>query len=440
MLLAVLRGLIFVKRHLGPLSRAIIRPLAAPGRFLVRTVGIPLFRAFFYLKRQFSRLVLPAKHRLLYLVSNRYAIHVAVIGVAAVTSSLSLGGSEVRAEDFGQHSMLYALVSENEAEVVEVVEAADIEEPKIVSYMEDPVVDAMAHIDVADIGDDYVTTTVGGSALAAPAIQDSAASVAPRTEVESYVVQEGDTLGGISEQYGLSLSSLLWANQLTFRSTIRPGLELKIPPVDGVVYTVKKGDTISKIAQNYSADADQIIAFNNLASADDLVVGEDLMVPGGEPPAPPAPVRTAPLSTIWTGPTPTKTTGGGDETTKGSSTGAGTWIWPTDWRVITQYYGWKHTGIDVDGDYTTQSYAAADGVVIYSGWRNGYGNTVEVDHGNGLVTRYAHHSKNYVSVGDVVTTGQALAQTGTTGRSTGTHLHFEVIKNGKFQNPLDYVR
>ena len=100
----------------------------------------------------------------------------------------------------------------------------------------------------------------------------------------------------------------------------------------------------------------------------------------------------------------------------------------------------EHSDNAEHGDYSTNNLAAADGVVIWAGWRNGYGLTVEIDHGNGIVTRYAHHSKIGVKVGDVVRAGDTVGKTGTTGRSTGTHLHFEVIKNGKFQNPLDYIR
>ena len=96
--------------------------------------------------------------------------------------------------------------------------------------------------------------------------------------------------------------------------------------------------------------------------------------------------------------------------------------------------------MDIDGDYTTRSYAAADGVVVFSGWKGGYGLAIEIDHGNGYLTRYGHHSKNFVKVGDVVIAGQAIAQTGTTGRSTGTHLHFEVVRNGTFLNPLNFIR
>jgi len=438
-LLDFLRGLILLKRHGGPLLRKISAPILTAGHFLVQFFGVPLYRFAFWIKRQTSSVVLPAKHRILYLVSNRYAIHFAVVAIAAMTSMVNLGGSEVRAESFGQKSMLYALVSNETSATVEVVEASgNLVVPQASSYMGGIVVDASAHVDFNYLDEAYVTTTVGGSSVSSPTIRENGQSIAPRTKVEAYVVQEGDVLGSISEKFGLSLSSLLWANDLTYRSTIRPGQELMIPPVDGVIYTVKNGDTLSKIASKYSSDESKIIAFNALASGDDLVIGEEIILPNGEPPAPPV-VRTAPVAAIFTAPSSSSDNSG--QTKKGSAAGSGSWVWPTNWRVITQYYGWRHTGVDIDGDYGTQSVASCSGTVIYSGWKGGYGNTVEVQCDDPqYVLRYGHHAKNYVGVGTYVTAGQAIAQTGTTGRSTGTHLHFEVIKNGRFQNPLDYVR
>jgi len=414
---------------------------------LVRWIGIPGYRLGFYAHRQVSKLIAPAKHRVLYLVSNKYAVHAAVVAIAAIASSANLSQTSVRAETFGSQSMLYALVAGDAASSVEVVSAASASaDAKPSSYMDDPAIDASAHIDFSFDGESYATTSVG-SAVASPTISSGSASIAARDKTENYVVQDGDTLGGISDKFGLSLSTVLWANGLTFRSTINKGLSLVIPPVDGVMYTVKKGDTLNKIALNYGVDTEKVIATNKLASADDLHVGDDLLLPGGEPPAPVVKKNTAPLASLFKDKSSgsSSTAGGGSKWTpfvapKGDGDAEGTWVWPTDWHVITQKYGWKHTGVDLDGDYNTRSYAASDGVVIYSGWRNGYGNTVEINHGNGVVTRYGHHSKLYVKEGDVVKAGQLIAQTGSTGRSTGTHLHFEVIVNGKFQNPLNYVR
>lgn len=445
MLLRILRSLILVKRHGGPVLHAIAKPFAACGRFFVHVFGIPLYRLFFWMRRSTSRLVLPAKQRVHYFISNKYAIHFAVVAIAALTSGVNLGASEVRAEAFGQNSMLYALVAADENAVVEVVAASETNVFQPVSYMNDTVVDVNAHIDFHSLEEAYVSTAVGMDALASPTISEASPSSAPRTKVETYVVQEGDVLGSISEKFGLSLSSLLWANEMTSRSTIKPGQELTIPPVDGVLYVVKNGDTLGKIANTYDADADRIMAFNALADADDLVPGEELMIPGGEPPAPV--VRTAPVTSIFTAPSTSTASGSSTDnsgvTNKGSAAGRGSMPWPTDWRVITQYYGWRHTGVDIDGDYGTKSYASCSGTVIRSGWYSGYGITVEIQCDGewaGYVLRYAHHSENLVGVGDYVTVGQTIAKTGTTGRSTGTHLHFEVIKGGAFQNPLDYVR
>jgi murein DD-endopeptidase MepM/ murein hydrolase activator NlpD len=98
-----------------------------------------------------------------------------------------------------------------------------------------------------------------------------------------------------------------------------------------------------------------------------------------------------------------------------------------------------HMGIDIDANSGDPITSAADGVVSYSGWRNGYGNTIEIDHGNGFKTLYAHNSSNLVKVGDVVRSGQLIGKVGSTGRSTGAHLHFEVTLNGRQVNPRQYL-
>ena len=115
-------------------------------------------------------------------------------------------------------------------------------------------------------------------------------------------------------------------------------------------------------------------------------------------------------------------------------------VWPTSGHVITQYYHARHHGIDVDGHYDSPLYASDSGVVKLAGWRGGYGLAIDIDHQNGIVTRYGHASKLFVSVGDRVTKGQVIAMMGTTGYSTGTHLHFEVMVNGRKMNPFQYVR
>ena len=423
-LLRFLRGLILVKRHGGAVMRAMVGPFKHVGLFFVRGFAVPVYRAVLLVRRYVQRVLLPAKHRLVYVISNRYTGHVLVVGIVCAVVFVNLSARDVRAEDFGQKSLLYRLVAVDDEAILEVVEAGA---PFMTlgsrsSYLSDAVVDARRQVDL-DYLDETITTQVGEEALIAPRV------VSARAGIETYIVEEGDTLGRIADSFGLSLSTILWSNGLSYNSTIRPGQELKILPVDGVLYKVKSGDTLSRIARNYGVDAGEILTQNQLASADRLSIGAELLLPGGEPPSPVSTSRSsASITSLFSAPSKT------------ISEDADGWVWPTDWRVITQYFTWRHTGIDIDGNYSTFSYAARGGVVIYSGWRGGYGLTVEVDHGDGYVTRYAHHSKNFVDVGDVVSVGDTLAQTGTTGRSTGTHLHFEVIRNGKFQNPLDYVR
>lgn len=421
-LLSVLRGLILVKRHGGTFFSRLAHPVKSVGLFFVLALGVPVVRLVLLARRYVDRVLYPAKHKLIFLISNRFTVHVIMSVIVASVVFVNISARDVRAEDFGQKSLLYQLVSSDEFYQLEVVEAgsAVVTLGGSSSYTQDTVVDARRHIDLDYLKEVYVTPEVG---------QEETEVVVPaRASIETYVIQNGDTLGGIAEKFGLSLSTILWSNSLSYASTIQPGDELSILPVDGVLYTVKSGDTLSSIARGYSVDTQTIMSQNGIESADRLAIGDKLLLPGGEPPAPVATARrSASISEFFSAPSSFGVVTGG-------------WTWPTNWRVITQYYGWRHTGIDIDGDYSTYSYAARGGVVIYSGWRSGYGLTVEVDHGDGYMTRYAHHSANFVSVGEVVSAGQALAQTGSTGRSTGTHLHFEIIRGGRFQNPLDYIR
>ncbi len=420
-----MRALVFLKQHASPVIAKVAGPLKGTGLFFTRVLVVPIYRLVLLARRQLRQVTGSAKHRFVFILSNRYSVHIMMAIIVAGVVFVNLSARDVRAEDFGQQSMLYALVAQDDSYVLEVVSA---QSPVVSlgahsSYLSDTIVDARRHIDLNYLTESYVTPEVGD------AVAQVTREVPSRDEVQTYTIEPGDTLGGVAERYGLSLSTILWSNGLSYNSTIQPGDDLKILPVDGVLYTVSSGDTLSRIASRYDVDVQDIMSTNGMDSANRLSIGDELLLPGGEPPSPVSTARSsASLTSLFTAPPPS------------ASASTSGWVWPTDWHVITQYYGWRHTGLDIDGDYSTYSYAARGGVVVFSGWRSGYGLTVEVDHGDGYMTRYAHHSKNYVSVGESVSTGEALAQTGTTGRSTGTHLHFEIIRNGKFQNPLDYIR
>jgi murein DD-endopeptidase MepM/ murein hydrolase activator NlpD len=415
-----------MKHVLKPVSLVFLGPLKTIGFVFLKFLGVPAYRAIFYFRRLIDRVLLPAKHRFFYLLSNRYTIHLFMIILVGIIGVTNFQTRNVRAETFGQKSVLYSLVSTDDSETVEVVEAGKsvLIPGGASSYLTDTILDHRKQFN-QDSLDQGAPSRLGST---------PAQIATARTRVETYTVQNGDTLGKISVRFNLSISTILSANGLTLRSTIRPGDTLKILPKDGIMYTIKKGDTLSKIASKYRIDASEITSANQLASSSSLKIGAEIILPGATETAPPAAIARNPVSVkdVLTNKTPASS-----QPVAVSKTG---WVWPTTMHVITQYYSWKHTGLDVDADYGTFSIAARDGVVTYTGWRNGYGLTVEMDHGNGVKTRYAHNSKILVGVGDVVTAGTHLAKSGSTGRSTGTHLHFEIIINGKFVNPLSYVR
>lgn len=251
-----------------------------------------------------------------------------------------------------------------------------------------------------------------------------------RREIIRYVVQPGDTLAGIAQKNKISAETLLLENKLTARSVLRPGDVLIILPVSGISHKVKKGDTWAKIASLYRVDAQRIIEFNNL-SEETLPVGEVIVIPEGKTPPSPTVVKkvvSQPAQTSAARPSALRTFNMG-------------MIWPTSGRSISQYFTWRHTGIDIALPTGNQIYAVDNGVVEKSGWnRGGYGYMILLDHGNGLKTRYAHASKLFVQPGDEVQKGEVIALIGSTGRSTGPHLHFEVIAGGVRVNPFLYVR
>lgn len=254
----------------------------------------------------------------------------------------------------------------------------------------------------------------------------------------TYTIQNGDTISGIAKKFGISINTVLWANDMTARSLLKVGQDLTILPVSGVLHTVKKGETLGGIAKQYDADVDRILAVNRVRSASQIRIGEDLVIPDGKPPE--TPVRQI-------APAPKPVLGDIRDVFKPPPEGvsqaaeAGELAWPTDQHLINQRFWAKHPGIDINGNLSNHTYAADDGIVTYAGWNSGgYGNMILIDHGNGMITRYGHHSKIYVSVGDHVTKGQVIGQIGSTGHSTGPHLHFEIYVNGKRVNPLSYYK
>ncbi len=430
--LGLIRMLVKAKPKTLRIFRMLTRPFAWIGRIFI-TALIPVYRAGYIAKRAILDIYQPARGRIMFWLTNRYIVHIAIGCIVAITLFLNLNTQTVRAETFGQKSLMYQLVADQSSQLYE--EYVDFEEGTTRAayrYAPQTAVSSRTLGIVPEALGSVSASLLGGSSLSAANLGASDASIAPRSEIITYTVESGDTLSSIASDFNITLNTLLWANNLSVRSTLQPGKELEILPISGVRHKVASGDTLSRIANKYDVEADEILAFNALADASDLSIGESLIIPGGTVAAP---VATRSTSRIFS-----PSTSGSSSSIAPTTSGSGNMVWPTDLRVITQYYGWAHTGLDIDCHFTHDNYAADDGVVQFVGWKGGYGYTVEINHGNGIVTRYGHHASMYVSAGQQVAKGTPIGRCGTTGRSTGTHLHFEVIAGGGFRNPLEYIR
>lgn len=229
-------------------------------------------------------------------------------------------------------------------------------------------------------------------------------------EISVYVVREGDTLSHIAEMYGVTSNTILWANDLPRATSIRVGQSLIILPVAGVRHVVKKGDTVQALAKTYDGDVDEILTYNQILPDESLLVGSTIVIPGGA-------MHTAPLVKTSS---PTRTSG--------SVSRSGWLSHPAPGSVKTQgLHGYN--AVDLAAPAGTPVRAAASGQVIVSkayGWNGGYGQYIVIKHSNGAQTLYGHLSSNGVGVGASVNQGEVIGRIGNTGRSTGSHLHFEV--------------
>ena len=251
-----------------------------------------------------------------------------------------------------------------------------------------------------------------------------------RDKIVEYTVQDGDTISTIADKFDIDNSTLLWQNDLTSRSTIKPGQTLEILPVGGVSHKVRKGDTIYSIAKKYDVDAQPIVnfPFNTFTNDEtfELAIGQVVIVPGGVIQS--SAVSSTPRSTFF-------------PPDAGTVVASGSFVWPTQGR-ITQNFVWYHPGVDIANKAMPNVLAADSGRVTVAGWPDnyGYGNRIVIDHGNGYQTLYAHLSGFNVHVGQNVNRGDVIGRMGSTGRSTGPHLHFEVRRNGVTMNPLNVLQ
>jgi LysM repeat protein len=302
---------------------------------------------------------------------------------------------------------------------------------------------------------------VGSPQVSAPALGASAAGTSsihrklqlktniperPRYTVTTYRISRGDSMWQLAEDFKLKSESILFANPEMDDNphNVKPGMELKIPPVDGVYYEWKDGDTFETVAEKFHTAPESIIDFpgNDLDLTDPKVEpGTTVMIPGG----------TRDLRN-WAADLTTATRSNDGSTATSDFSGASAcgggpvatgYGWPADDHTLSgNPYGPGHLGIDIAAPEGSSVYAAGSGVVTMAqgGWNYGYGNVIQIDHGNGDVTVYAHLSSINVSPCQAVGQGALIGLSGNTGNSFGAHLHFEIRRSGANINPYDIVQ
>lgn len=252
------------------------------------------------------------------------------------------------------------------------------------------------------------------------------AEVAPKPPpgFATHTLKEGESLSTLASRYGLTLEALIGANpDLSSLDRLPAGIELLVPPSAGLVVTLAEGERLTEILEAYGVSPLSVVKANNLTSPSDLAPGTLLFLPGVKPEA--ALARLAQVR---------------EE--------ENTYLWPLHGR-ITSYFGRRnlglgtasfHRAIDIAAPFGTPITAARRGVVVYAGWSDqGYGNLVKLSHAGGAETWYAHFSKIGVAVGQAVKQGDMLGLVGSTGLSTGPHLHFEVHDDGQAVDPMSYL-
>ena len=237
---------------------------------------------------------------------------------------------------------------------------------------------------------------------------------------DEYIIEEGDNLTTISRKIGANLDTLVSVNKITNANRLRPGQKIVVPNRNGLLYTIKKDESIEEIAERYDVSLNRVLAFNKISDPSNIEVGDDIFLPGAKYTLDERIDKFGQMFSI-----------------------------PTTITRISSVFGYrvhpitgvrtKHMGVDIPGRLNTPVYAARKGKVIFAGYSGGYGNLVIVRHDKGYTTYYGHLNSITTKAGATVGVGVMIGRMGSTGRSTGSHLHFEVRRNGVALNPADFI-
>ena len=262
--------------------------------------------------------------------------------------------------------------------------------------------------------------------------------------ISNYTVQEGDSLWSIANSVKLEVDTLIGSN--TLGNVLRPNVVLRVPNQDGIFYKIKSGDTIQKISTIYKVQVDRIKKVNPTADLNSLKAGSELFIPGARIEAADTKETNKNDKTVNKKDNRTKNSSGNKNVNESSG---GSFRWPVVGKISSPF-GWRrhpilrradfHQAIDIRAAHGTPIRASKNGRVAYSGWMNGYGNVVVIEHSNGYSTLYAHCSSLGVSKGQNVNSGEVIARVGATGRATGPHVHFELRSGNKPLNPLSHLK
>ena len=237
---------------------------------------------------------------------------------------------------------------------------------------------------------------------------------------EEYTIGEGENLTTISRKIGVNLDTLVSVNKITNANKLKPGQKIIIPNRNGLLYTIKQNENIEEVASKYDIQLNRILAFNKIDEISDIEIGDDIFLPGAKYTLD---ERIEKFGQMFSLPV----------TVTRISSLFGYRVHPIT-KVRT-----KHTGVDIPGSLNTPVYAARKGKVIFAGYSGGYGNLVIVRHDKGYTTYYGHLNRITTKIGANVGVGVMIGRMGSTGNSTGSHLHFEVRRNGEALNPIDFI-